>query len=220
MGKTTLPEDTLTAQDLSPVFVGQSGLPREADALAYDPVQRLLAVRKCACTGSSEAIPADGRSCVIYTAADEAGSGFSRDQPACILHYTLSAWSARAALSRTSSPHLWLQIRSLQVGSTDGRVLLFGRDGVEQTLPSPTSVATAGLFFLPAKDSLLRITTVRTGLMTKGPAIQLRLVPPQEDCLLCILGVLLRCPAAKARENDCIQDVISVHRLKTVQYSC
>ena len=47
-----------------------------------------------------------------------------------------------------------------QVASSDGRVLVYGQDGVEQTLPSPTSVATAGLLFLPCKDSLLRITTV------------------------------------------------------------
>lgn len=47
-----------------------------------------------------------------------------------------------------------------QVASCDGRVLVYGQDGVEQTLPSPSSVATAGLLFLPCKDSLLRITTV------------------------------------------------------------
>ena len=104
MGKTTLPEDTLTAQDLSPVSVGQSGLPREADALAYDPVQRLLAVSKCACTGSSEAIPADSRGCVKQTAADEAGSGFSRHQPACILHYTLSALVSTCSLVKDQQP--------------------------------------------------------------------------------------------------------------------
>ena len=34
----------LTAQDLSPQLLGRSGIPAAADAVAYDPVQRLLAV--------------------------------------------------------------------------------------------------------------------------------------------------------------------------------
>ena len=44
-------------------------------------------------------------------------------------------------------------------------MLVFGRDGVEQTLPSPTPVATASLLFLPHKDSLLRVTSVRPSSM-------------------------------------------------------
>ena len=42
---TTVPDDTLAAHALEPVFLGGTGLPEPADALAYDPVQRLLAVR-------------------------------------------------------------------------------------------------------------------------------------------------------------------------------
>ena len=165
MGKTTLPEDTLTAQDLSPVFVGQSGLPREADALAYDPVQRLLAVRMCACTASGEAsgqIADYTQGCVDtwqLIGLAQAWSGPTH------LHLALYLVSLVSLVSEQHPQPLCLELRGLQVASTDGRVLLFGRDGVEQTLPSPTSAATAGLFFLPAKDSLLRITTVRTGLM-------------------------------------------------------
>ena len=38
-------EQALTAQDLSLQLITHSGLPNAADALAYEPVQRLLAVR-------------------------------------------------------------------------------------------------------------------------------------------------------------------------------
>ena len=49
----------------------------------------------------------------------------------------------------------------LQVGTQDGRVLVFGQEGVEQTLPSQATVGTTALFFLANKDSLLRVTSVR-----------------------------------------------------------
>jgi hypothetical protein len=38
-------EDKLTPSMLSPSFFGHSGFPAASDALAYDPVQRLLAVQ-------------------------------------------------------------------------------------------------------------------------------------------------------------------------------
>ena len=39
----------LTAQDVSPQLAGHSGVPFAADAVAYDPVQRLVAVRRASC---------------------------------------------------------------------------------------------------------------------------------------------------------------------------
>ena len=57
---------------------------------------------------------------------------------------------------------------NLQVGTEDGRVLVFGREGVEQTLPSPTPVGTTALLFLANRDGLLRITTVRPVLLLDG----------------------------------------------------
>ena len=40
-----VPTDTLSSRALDLAFFGGTGLPDLADALAYDPVQRLLAVR-------------------------------------------------------------------------------------------------------------------------------------------------------------------------------
>lgn len=40
----TLAEDLLSTSDLQPRFFGHSGFPEATDALAYEPVQRLLAV--------------------------------------------------------------------------------------------------------------------------------------------------------------------------------
>ena len=40
-----LSEDALTSLGLEPRFYGHAGFPEATDALAYDPVQRLLAVR-------------------------------------------------------------------------------------------------------------------------------------------------------------------------------
>ncbi len=37
--------DRLEAEDILPIASGHSGVPEAADSLAYDPVQRLLAVR-------------------------------------------------------------------------------------------------------------------------------------------------------------------------------
>ena len=60
------------------------------------------------------------------------------------------------------------------MATQDGRLLIFGQEGVEQTLPSPTPVATASLLFLPNKDSLLRITSVRpTALLPLTRPLQL-----------------------------------------------
>ena len=39
-----VPEDLLTSRALQPALLGGTGLPEAADSLAYDPVQRLLAV--------------------------------------------------------------------------------------------------------------------------------------------------------------------------------
>ena len=41
----SVPDDTLSAVALEPAYLGGTGLPDAADAIAYDPVQRLLAVR-------------------------------------------------------------------------------------------------------------------------------------------------------------------------------
>jgi hypothetical protein len=40
-----LAEDALSSLGLEPRFFGHAGFPEATDALAYDPVQRLLAVR-------------------------------------------------------------------------------------------------------------------------------------------------------------------------------
>lgn len=40
-----VPGDVLTTNQLVCKFCGQSGLPQAADSIAYDPVQRLVAVR-------------------------------------------------------------------------------------------------------------------------------------------------------------------------------
>jgi hypothetical protein len=40
-----LPDDSLTSDVLASKFYGQIGLPDNSDSLAYDPVQRLIAVR-------------------------------------------------------------------------------------------------------------------------------------------------------------------------------
>ena len=45
-GGRTLADDALTSIALEPRFFGHAGFPEATDALAYDPVQRLLAVRK------------------------------------------------------------------------------------------------------------------------------------------------------------------------------
>jgi hypothetical protein len=48
-GSNKLPRDTLAVQHLvsgKPVFQAHSGVPFSADSLAYEPVQRLLAVRE------------------------------------------------------------------------------------------------------------------------------------------------------------------------------
>ncbi|KAK9908560.1 hypothetical protein WJX75_009693 [Coccomyxa subellipsoidea] len=83
----TLAEDLLSSSSLHPRFFGHSGFPEATDALAYDPVQRLLAV-----------------------------------------------------------------------GTTDGRVKVFGRDGVERTFISPCQCATKHLQFLDGRGALLRVT--------------------------------------------------------------
>jgi hypothetical protein len=47
-GANKLPRDSLAVQHLvsgKPVFQAHSGVPYSADSLAYEPVQRLLAVR-------------------------------------------------------------------------------------------------------------------------------------------------------------------------------
>lgn len=48
----------------------------------------------------------------------------------------------------------------LQVGTSDGRVVLLGRPGVEATLRSPSRSPTQHLCFLPGKGCLLRVTQV------------------------------------------------------------
>lgn len=48
-------------------------------------------------------------------------------------------------------------------------MLVFGQEGVEQTLPSQATVGTAALFFLANKDSLLRITSVRPLMLPSQP---------------------------------------------------
>jgi hypothetical protein len=49
----------------------------------------------------------------------------------------------------------------LAVGTSDGRVVLLGRPGVEATLRSPSRSPTQHLCFLPGKGALLRVTQVR-----------------------------------------------------------
>lgn len=51
-GGNKLPRDSLAVQHLvsgKPVFQAHSGVPFNADSLAYEPVQRLLAVRMPSC---------------------------------------------------------------------------------------------------------------------------------------------------------------------------
>ena len=47
------------------------------------------------------------------------------------------------------------------MGTKDGRVKVFGSDGVECTFRSPFQTATKQLQFLENKGALLRLTTVR-----------------------------------------------------------
>ena len=47
-----------------------------------------------------------------------------------------------------------------QVGTTDGRVKVFGRDSVEVTFKSPCQCASRHLQFLDGKGALLRVTQV------------------------------------------------------------
>lgn len=42
---TTVPGDALASHKLACKYRGQSGLPQAADSIAYDPVQKLIAVR-------------------------------------------------------------------------------------------------------------------------------------------------------------------------------
>ncbi len=49
----------------------------------------------------------------------------------------------------------------LQVGTSDGRIVLLGRPGVEATLRSPSRSPTQHLCFLPGTGALLRVTQVR-----------------------------------------------------------
>ncbi len=48
------------------------------------------------------------------------------------------------------------------MGTRDGRVKVFGSDGVECTFRSPFQTATKQLQFLEKKGALLRLTTVST----------------------------------------------------------
>ena len=52
----------------------------------------------------------------------------------------------------------------VQVGTKDGRVKIFGSDGVECTFRSPFQTATKQLQFLENKGTLLRLSTVRPSL--------------------------------------------------------
>ena len=54
------------------------------------------------------------------------------------------------------------QAIAAQVGTRDGRVKIFGSDGVECTFRSPFQTATKQLQFLENKGALLRLTTVCT----------------------------------------------------------
>ena len=43
------PQDVLRTDAVHPRFIQHIGLPEDADAVAYEPVQRLLAVRRFVC---------------------------------------------------------------------------------------------------------------------------------------------------------------------------
>ena len=51
-------------------------------------------------------------------------------------------------------------MRGLQVATTDGRVKVFGREGVERMFPSPAQCPSRQLRFLDGTGTLLRVTQV------------------------------------------------------------
>lgn len=68
----------------------------------------------------------------------------------------------------------------VQVGTKDGRVKIFGSDGVECTFRSPFQTATKQLQFLENKGTLLRLTTVRRSLRFCEPMFKSILTCIQE----------------------------------------
>lgn len=60
-----------------------------------------------------------------------------------------------------------------QVGTSDGRVKIIGRDGVECTFKAPNEVSTRQLHFLDSKGSLLRVTQVSVSFLWDRLALDL-----------------------------------------------
>ncbi|KAF8064591.1 hypothetical protein HT031_003392 [Scenedesmus sp. PABB004] len=140
-----LPPDRLRVQQLAQgraVFQAQAGVPEAADALAYEPTQRLLAV-----SGRRRTAGAGGGAAGAAARAALLARALERSPPT----------AATAAPPR-------------QVGTADGRVKLLGADGVERCVFSASPAAgtagaagTAALLFVPHRGGVLRLDAVRAG---------------------------------------------------------
>lgn len=58
-------------------------------------------------------------------------------------------------------------VRPLQVGTSDGRVKVVGREGVEAAIPSLSSTGTRHLQFLPNRGAVLRVNQVQCCLLVE-----------------------------------------------------
>ena len=169
-----LPPDLLTPAAVDTRFIGAAGFPDLADSVAYDPSQGLLAVGAEHCHAGCFAWSCGLRARVMPVCAAPGAPAqlAAARQPVGQLALTAAARNAAAAAMH----HMPLPCRAvasrhdtcpqpllLQVGTSDGRVVLLGRPGVEATLRSPSRSPTQHLCFLPGKGGLLRVTQVHLG---------------------------------------------------------
>lgn len=145
-GDKPLPPDKLQVQHLvagRQVFTAESGVPSTADSLAYDPVQRLLAV-------SFIAESTDTAAC--------SSQAPKRLQPSVPYSNCVKLCCERLGTVLGLQP---------QVGTEDGRVKVVGTDGVEILLCSTsTDAGTQQLLFLANRGGIVRLDQVTADSMS------------------------------------------------------
>jgi hypothetical protein len=154
-----LPPDRLRAWQLArggAALHATSGVPSSADCCAYEPTQRLLAVRGARGCGQRHSMHRAGR---------RASSQASR------LRDRMRNWRppGRDGGSPRRAQNAPCAAAS-QVSTADARIKLFGREGVERTLfcapggggaDGPPPATTRHLAFLANRGAVLRVDTVR-----------------------------------------------------------